>query len=231
MVIFVLPKNKSIMRENQMIIRLALGSEIKTLNELIAQSARMLCKQDYTPEEIESAVAHVFGVDTELVEDKTYYVIEDKGQILACGGWSKRKTLLGGNQFNSRDSSLLDPKKDPAKIRAFFVHPDYARHGLGKKLLAHCEEEAKRNGFSRIEMMATLTGAKLYQTQGYMGSEQVDYSLPNGCVLKFIRMGKMLQLNFNATSSQHTQSFVFLNGSSVPTGNTAEKTSHPTPAP
>lgn len=194
-----------------MIIRVALSSEIQAVNDLIAASARLLCKQDYSPDVIESAIAYVFGVDTLLVEDKTYYVIEDQGKLIACGGWSKRKTLFGGNQFNIRDNSFLDPEKDPAKIRAFFVHPNYARQGLGKKLLNHCEEEAKKNGFSKVEMMATLTGAKLYQTQGYVTLTPEDYKLPNGCMLKFIRMRKeMLMLNYNSPVKTQEQPFIFL---------------------
>ncbi len=195
-------------------IRVALSSEIKDLNELIAESARSLCKQDYTPEEIESAIAYVFGVDTDLVLDKTYYVIEVHGKLVACGGWSKRQTLFGGNQFSSRDSNFLDPEKDPAKIRAFFVHPEYARKGLGKKLLVHCEEEAKRNGFSKVEMMATLTGVRLYQTQDYVALEQIDHELPNECRLKFMRMKKELPtLNYNNRSKPYEQPFSFLRNS------------------
>ena len=171
-------------------IRLAVLSEISTLNKLIEQSARALSQDDYSSEEIEGAISYVFGVDTELVEDKTYYVIEERGVILACGGWSKRKTLFGGNQFIARESGLLDPKIDAAKIRAFFVNPDYARRGLGKTLLRYCEQQAVAHGFSSIEMMATLPGVKLYQACGYLSVGEEVHNLPNGVPLRFLRMIK-----------------------------------------
>jgi GNAT superfamily N-acetyltransferase len=171
-------------------IRLATMDDISTLNNLINISARSLGQNDYSPEELEGAITHVFGVDSELVEDQTYYVIESQGVLMACGGWSRRKTLFGGNQFSGRESGYLDPKQEAAKIRAFFVHPDYARQGLGKKLLAYCETQAMAYGYSKIEMMATLTGVKLYETQGYLSMGQEQYLLPNGLNFRFVRMTK-----------------------------------------
>lgn len=173
-----------------MMLRLATASEIPSLNKLIEQSARTLSQHDYSTEEIEGAIRYVFGVDTELVEDQTYYLIENHGVIQSCGGWSKRKTLFGGNQFNERKSGYLDPKTDAAKIRAFFVHPDYARLGLGSLLLNHCEQQALAHGFSKTEMMATLPGVKLYQARGYSAVCEVAHLLPNGVSLKFVHMTK-----------------------------------------
>jgi GNAT superfamily N-acetyltransferase len=190
-----------IYKGDKTMLRLAQINEILILNQLIEQSVRRLCKNDYAPDAIESAIHYVFGVDTTLVEDKTYYVIEDEGVIQACGGWSKRKTLFGGNQFNARDSSYLDPTSDAAKIRAFFVHPDHARKGLGSQLLNHCEQQALAHGFAETEMMATLSGLKLYQARGYLACCEEELLLPDGMNLKFVRMNKRLSTIHNAAHS------------------------------
>ncbi len=173
-------------------IRPATIDEIKFLNELIVQSARGLSQEDYTKEEIEDAITYVFGIDTELIEDQTYYVIEKDGVYMACGGWSKRRTLFGGNQCKTRESGYLDPFKDPAKIRAFFVHPNHARKGLARTLLEYCEQQARLEGFSKIEMMSTLPGVKFYQTCGYEFGAEENYALPNGNFIKFVKMSKSL---------------------------------------
>lgn len=171
-------------------IRIATPYDIKPLNELIQKSARILSRPDYSEEQIESAIRYIFGVDTELVDDRTYYTIEQNGIYLACGGWSKRKTIYGGNQFDGRERGVLNPKTDAAKIRAFFVNPDYARQGLGKNLLRYCEEQAFAAGFSKVEMMATLPGVRLYMQFGYQVISENDLLLPNGVSLKFIHMCK-----------------------------------------
>jgi len=151
-------------------LRLATKSDIDSLNILIKSSARALSQDDYSKEEIEAGIQYVFGVDTQLIEDQTYYLVEKEGIYLACGGWSKRETLFGGNQFHDRKCGLLDPTKDTAKIRAFFVNPNYTRLGLGKKLLEYCERMALAQGFTKTEMMATLPGVKLYEACGYVVS-------------------------------------------------------------
>lgn len=171
-------------------IRIATVNDIKPLNELIQKSARALSQQDYSNEQIEAAIRYIFGIDTELVDDQTYYAIEEEGEYLACGGWSKRKTLFGGNQFEGREGGFLDPKIDAAKIRAFFVTPEYSRRGLGKTLLNYCETEAIAAGFSKVEMMATLPGVKLYKAFGYQIISEKDLLLPNGISLKFMHMEK-----------------------------------------
>lgn len=174
-------------------IRLAKAEETKLLNEMIALSTRALSRDDYTEQEIESAIQYVFGIDIELIHDETYFVIEKNDEIAGCGGWSKRKTLFGGNQFSGREKpDLLDPLKDAAKIRAFFIHPQFARQGLGTKLLQHCENQASLHGFTQLEMMATLPGAKLYQTLGYQSLSDEIIILPNKVELKFVRMKKYL---------------------------------------
>jgi GNAT superfamily N-acetyltransferase len=173
-------------------IRVATYSDISKLNQLIAESARKLSKNHYSAEQIDGTIRYVFGVDAELIHDQSYYVIEEDGIFLACGGWSRRSTLFGGDQFTERKSGYLDPKKDPAKIRAFFVHPDAARKGYGSLLLTYCEQQAVQHGFTRLEMMATLPGAKLYEVRGYKALSNEDYCLPNQVIVKFIRMGKQI---------------------------------------
>lgn len=167
--------------------------EIPSLEMLIADSARGLSGDDYTPEQIETAITYIFGVDSELVNDGTYFaVVDESGAYLACGGWSKRRTLFGGDHYAGRKSGLLDPKKDAAKIRAFFVHPDHARKGVGKALLEHCEAEALRHGFTEAELMATLPGVKLYGRYGYVGDAVQRFKQLNGVEVPFVPMKKKL---------------------------------------
>lgn len=172
-------------------VRPATIEEVPALNLLIAKSARELSREDYSAEEIESAIKYIFGVDTELINDQTYFVIEKDGEIAGCGGWSKRKTLFGGNQFFKREqSALLNPEQDAAKIRAFFIDPKFARQGLGAHLLNYCEQQAIKSGFKNFEMMATLTGVKLYTKTGYAALQNETVVLQNGIALKFIKMRK-----------------------------------------
>lgn len=174
-------------------------SEIETLNDLITLSARELSRDTYSKQEIDGAIQYVFGVDSELVADKTYFVIEKNGEIAGCGGWSKRKTLFGGNQFSGREGAVyLDPSIEAAKIRAFFIHPKFARQGLGRLLLIHCEREARVNGFTQLEMMATLPGFKLYSTFAYEAVSNEVVMLPNNVPLRFVRMMKNLNVLFQA---------------------------------
>src|ERR1700761_6611506 len=140
----------------QITTRLATLEDIPQLNEMIAVSVRGLSTDYYTPAQIESAIKYVFGVDTQLVIDGTYYVAEINGEIVGCGGWSKRSTLYGGDQHKSTGDPLLDPAKDAARIRAFFVHPDHARKGVGKHIINVCEAAAQAAGFKRLELGATL---------------------------------------------------------------------------
>jgi len=166
--------------------------DIPALEDLIRQSARGLSRDDYSDAEIEACVAHVFGVDSELVVDGTYYVAEIDGQPAACGGWSRRRTLFGGDSYAGRESGFLDPATEPARIRAFFVRPDMARKGLGTMILRQCEVEAKRAGFSRMEMMATLPGVKLYRALGYAGDTVQTFTMPGGVAVRFVRMARAL---------------------------------------
>jgi GNAT superfamily N-acetyltransferase len=171
-------------------IRPARLEDKSRLTDLIARSARELSADDYTPEQIEGALLGAFGVDTQLILDGTYFVAEADGKLVACGGWSKRRTLFGGDAGSGRDAGELDPATDAAKIRAFFVDPAYARRGLGSAILERCEAEAKACGFRRFEMMATLPGARLYSRHGYSGTERVQYEMKPGLTIEFIPMTK-----------------------------------------
>jgi GNAT superfamily N-acetyltransferase len=173
-------------------IRRALLTEVPQLNALIADSATELSRGYYTPIQIEALITHVFGVDTQLIVDGTYYVIEGDDRLAACGGWSGRRTLFGGDQAKGASDPLLDPATEAARIRAFFVHPTCARQGLGRALLLHCEAAARAAGFRRTELMATLPGVPLYRALGYDVLEPVVHGLPDGQRVDFVRMGRAL---------------------------------------
>lgn len=161
-----------------LIYRKAKLADIEQLSELIETSARHLALSDYTPEQIEAALGTVWGVDEELIRDQTYFVVEsNKGVFAGCGGWSKRKKLFGASQENER-SPLLDSRVDSARIRAFFVHPEFTRRGIGREIIHLCELEAIAAGFKKMELMATLPGYRLYRSCGYIGD--IRESVPCG---------------------------------------------------
>ena len=192
----------------QIRLRLAVAEDIPVLRELIEASVRCLQADDYTPGQIEGALKTVFGVDSQLIADGTYIVAEapptnanaaqtDRGSrwtIVGCGGWSKRKTLYGSDHWTGREDALLDPQRDAAKIRAFFIHPDWARQGVGSRILQACEEAARVAGFARYEMGATLTGAKLFGAKGYVPVKPISIPLNNGETLPVIQMEKRAKL-------------------------------------
>jgi len=175
-------------------IRKATTADVPRLREVIEASVRGLQAKDYSPAQIEGALQSVYGVDSRLIADGTYLVAEVTGsqqpEIVACGGWSKRKTLYGGDQYASREDSLLDPKQDAAKIRAFFVHPKWARRGIGSLILEACENAALEAGFKRLEMGATLSGVAFYRAKGYAEIERQKAPLSNGETLEIVRMAK-----------------------------------------
>jgi GNAT superfamily N-acetyltransferase len=191
--------------EGKIHLRLAVPEDVPVLRELIELSVRGLQAQDYTPAQMEGALKTVFGVDSQLIADGTYIVAEaecapsaraqqesaaPKSVIVGCGGWSKRKTLYGGDRWTGREDSLLDPLHDAAKIRAFFIHPGWARRGVGSLILQACEDAARAEGFRRYEMGATLTGAKLFGTRGYIAVKRISIPLVNGETLPVIHMEK-----------------------------------------
>jgi GNAT superfamily N-acetyltransferase len=171
-------------------LRLATLDDVPELSRLIACSARELGKTDYTSEQIEAALGSAWGVDTQLIRDETYFVVIESDQIIACGGWSKRKALFGGDTLTHAEPELLNPTIDPARIRAFFVHPWWARHGLGTLLLAQCQSAAKAAGFYSAELVATLPGERLYQRFGYRSLGQREYPLRDGLTITFVPMRK-----------------------------------------
>ena len=179
---------------DQFKLRKAQPADIPALHELIALSVHGLMTAAYTPSQLQSALGTWLGVDSQLVADGTYFVVEAQQDgatvIVACGGWSKRKTPYGSDHRPGREDTLLDPYTDAAKIRAFFVHPDWARQGIGSLILDECESAARNAGFSRFEMGATLTGVPLYEKRGYIGQESMELPLSNGETLRILRMTK-----------------------------------------
>jgi GNAT superfamily N-acetyltransferase len=171
-------------------LRLATRADQPALRRLIARSARELSRADYTPEQVEAALRGAFGVDTQLIDDGTYFVVQQANQIIGCGGWSRRRTLFGSDSARERDAGELDPITDAAKIRAFFVDPDHARRGIGRALLERCESEARAQGFRRFELMGTLPGVRLYQALGYAPKAMVHYPVAEGVTIQFIPMSK-----------------------------------------
>lgn len=172
-------------------LRLATLDDVSLLEELIARSIRGLGAADYTNAQIEAALQRAFGVDTVLIRDGTYFIAETRTRdVVACGGWSRRRTLFGSDARAERDESWLNPSSEPAKIRAFFVDPAHARRGIGRAILARSESEAIRAGFSSFEMMATLPGMRLYEQCGYVADPAIDYPLPDGLTIRFVPMHK-----------------------------------------
>jgi N-acetylglutamate synthase-like GNAT family acetyltransferase len=172
-------------------IRAAVASDVVAIAELIRSSARGLSRDYYTDEQIEAAILFIFGLDSELISDGTYFVADANGELIGCGGWSRRKTLFGGDQADSRQVGELDPERDAAKIRAFFVNPNWARRGVGRAILMHCEMEAQRAGFGSFELMSTLPGVEFYRSVGYEGSGEISYRAGDED-LKFVPMRKSL---------------------------------------
>ena len=164
------------------------------LAALVERSVRHLGGRDYDARQIESSLIHLFGVDTQLVADGTYFVVTPSAAsdtLVGAGGWSRRETPFGGDQATAvQDAALRDPRIDPAVIRAFFVHPAWERRGVGRLLLARCEDEARDAGFGRFELVATLTGRPLYAAHGYRDAERIAHRLADGVVLEFVRMVK-----------------------------------------
>ena len=138
---------------------------------------RALQAETYTPAQIEAALGTRVRGRSELIADGTYFVAERGGAIVGCGGWSRRKTLFGGDRGVARDDSLLDPLRDAARLRAFFVHPAHARQGIGRLLLPACERAALAAGFRRLELVATLAGEPLYRAFAFRAVERYEVTL------------------------------------------------------
>jgi len=171
-------------------IRKATLADVPAIRALIATSARTLGAGYYTAEQIEAALLGVWGVDTELIRDETYFVGEVNDALVLCGGWSRRATLFGGDAYDRRESRLLDSRTEAARIRAFFVHPSWARRGLGGRLLVLCEREARAAGFAVAELVATLPGERLYARHGYVATGRRTDTLPGGVSIDSVPMRK-----------------------------------------
>jgi GNAT superfamily N-acetyltransferase len=193
-----LPKLRCLLVNSPFTIRLAVPADVPVLRDLVSASVRGLQVQDYSPAQLESALRTVYGVDSQLIADGTYFAVEAESPtpnsdrkettIAGCGGWSKRKTLFGGDVWSGREDTL--PATDAAKIRAFFVHPAWARRGIGGLILDACESAAIAAGFRRLEMGATLTGVPFYLAKGYMELEHLAVPLEHGDALPIVRMAK-----------------------------------------
>lgn len=172
--------------------RVATLDDVPVLRGLIERSARALSRDDYTLEQIEAALGGAWGVDSQLIRDRSYYVGEHEQRAVACGGWSWRKTLFGGDAQLGREPETLDPRCEAARIRAFFVDPDWARLGLGRALLELCEREARASGYTSAALVATLPGERLYAACGYESEGARSYPLGNGSSIVFVPMRKSL---------------------------------------
>ena len=173
-------------------LRAATLDDRAELGALIERSTHGLGARDYSPQQIEAALRGTFGVDTQLIVDGTYFVAEADGRLVGCGGWSRRRTLCGGDAGVERDESELDPSVDAARIRAFFVDPGHARAGIARALLERCEADAATHGFTRLALMATLPGVRLYAALGFEREAGVDYPVAPGLSLELVPMTKTL---------------------------------------
>ena len=172
-------------------LRIATPRDIPALAHLIETSVRAYGPPHYTAEQVESSVEHLFGVDTTMIGDGTYYVAEMGGMIVGCGGWSARKTPYGGDQHEDvRNAETRDPATDPAVLRAFFVHPDYGRRGVGRALVEASEAAARAAGFTSYTLVSTLPGLPLYRALGYREIEPVEIPLPDGVTVEAVEMLK-----------------------------------------
>lgn len=168
--------------------RTAQPADAPGIEALIPISARGLQSSDYDAEQIEGALGSVFAVDGQLIRDGTYFVALAGARLVGCGGWSKRRRAYGGNSPTGGEDPLRDPASEPAMIRAFFVHPEFSRRGIGREILRRSETAARKAGFHRIEIVATLPGARLYAACGYAVVERFDIKLRNGRSLPVVRM-------------------------------------------
>lgn len=173
-------------------LRLATMGDLPALVELIPRSARELSRGFYTEEQTEAAIRHIFGPDTRLISDGTYFVAEEVGLLAGCGGWSRRRTLYGGDQMKGVEDPFLDPRTDAARIRAFFVHPGFARRGVGRAILEACLDAARAAGFQRVELASTLPGVPFYLAFGFLEREAMEVPLPGGANLPVVRMERDL---------------------------------------
>jgi len=177
--------------------RLARETDIAALEVLIPHSVRKLQAPYYSERQMEAALGTIFAVDRQLIRDGTYFIVEHEAQIVGCGGWSKRLAVCGGDHDRPEPGPEIDPRHDPARIRAFFVHPDWARQGIGRSILNASEQASIAAGFSKAELVATLAGEPLYAACGYSVVERYELPTPEGIMLPVVRMTRNLHPNLN----------------------------------
>jgi GNAT superfamily N-acetyltransferase len=173
-------------------MRTATRADIPAIRELILLSVAGLQAETYSAEQRAGAMGTVYGTDEQMIADRTYFVIERVAKIIACGGWSWRRTAFGGDGGIAKDDTPLDPAVEPARIRAFFIHPEFARQGLGTQILEECEQCARAMGFRAMQMTSTLAGIPFYLRHGYAEREKLELPLANGVTLPVVRMEKAL---------------------------------------
>jgi N-acetylglutamate synthase-like GNAT family acetyltransferase len=174
------------------VLRLAERSDVPAISRLIDDSVRSLSQGYYSAQQVESSLRYVFGADTRIIADRTYYIVESAGRVAAAGGWSFRETLYGGDQMKGQEDPRLDPAKDAARIRAFFVHPDFARRGLGRALYDRCVADALAAGFRSLELMSTLPGEPLYRALGFVEVTRLTTTLPDGVAFPVVQMRRAI---------------------------------------
>jgi GNAT superfamily N-acetyltransferase len=174
-------------------IRLATMDDVRALEVLIPLSVRCLQAPYYSAAQMEAALGPVFGVDRQLISDGTYFAAEHSGGAIGCGGWSRRRAVFGGDGARVGEDTALDPAQDPARIRAFFVHPDWARRGIGRAILIACETAIRGAGFRNAMLVATLAGEPLYASCGYSVAERYEIPLSDGLTLPVVRMVKSFE--------------------------------------
>lgn len=174
-------------------LRIATPADERAIDALMKQSIAAIFPRFYDERQVESAVRYIGDVDRTLVADGTYFVFESQGEVVACGGWSRRDKLFTGSGDAAGDSRLLDPASEPAKVRAMFVRGDWTRRGLGRRILEACEAAARREGFRQLALMATLPGEPLYRAYGFRPLEEVEITMPDGVILACVSMDMPLQ--------------------------------------
>ena len=174
--------------------RPARREDIPAIGPLMTAAIRELLRE-FLPAEAVEASFDIMGLDTQLIDDGTYYVIECEGAIAGCGGWSRRATLFGGNHSAGRDAALLDPRTDPARVRAMYTSPLFVRRGIGRLVLRLCEEAAAAEGYARVELAATMAGEPLYRACGYEDIERFEAATRSGVRVPLVRMGKRIGIS------------------------------------
>jgi GNAT superfamily N-acetyltransferase len=173
-------------------MRIATVSDIPCLDALVKESARTLGRSHYSSAQIEGALETAWGVDTQLISDQTYFVVQFENMVVGSGGWSYRAALFGSDSEPTRIADPIDPTNGTARIRAFFVKPHFARKGVGSMILRHCEREAVRHGFRRFELVATLPGKRFYAQHGFVAVAPITYVLGPQLTIEFVRMEKRM---------------------------------------